>query len=128
MNTPFGPWIEILGLSPKAPQWLVASVVFGLGYFFVVLPLSAVLVFIERKLNASVQARIGPSLTGPKGSLQPLADFLKLLQKDRRAVSIVREDFWLLFIHATFFSLIAALPMSSLWIVVDSEMSAFIPL
>lgn len=38
--------------------------------------------FIERKVTARVQARVGPLYTGPRGLLQPLVDFLKLLIKE----------------------------------------------
>jgi len=36
----------------------------------------------DRKLYARFQNRIGPLLTGPKGLLQPFADFVKLLAKE----------------------------------------------
>ncbi|MHA1582749.1 MAG: complex I subunit 1/NuoH family protein [Candidatus Baldrarchaeia archaeon] len=36
----------------------------------------------DRKLYARFQNRIGPLLTGPKGVLQPFADFIKLLAKE----------------------------------------------
>ncbi len=36
----------------------------------------------DRKLYAKFQNRIGPLLTGPKGLLQPFADFVKLLAKE----------------------------------------------
>lgn len=36
----------------------------------------------ERKLEARLQNRMGPTFTGPGGVLQPLADFIKLLTKE----------------------------------------------
>ncbi len=49
---------------------------------FVVLTGFAYLTFVERKLLARLQARIGPNRAGPTGLLQPLADGLKLIIKE----------------------------------------------
>lgn len=38
--------------------------------------------WIERKIEARIQNRVGPALAGPSGILQPLADFIKLLTKE----------------------------------------------
>jgi NADH-quinone oxidoreductase subunit H len=38
--------------------------------------------WLDRKTAARMQGRIGPKITGPSGTLQPLADFLKLLFKE----------------------------------------------
>jgi NADH-quinone oxidoreductase subunit H len=40
------------------------------------------LTYIERKVIARIQARLGPTRTGPAGLLQPVADALKLLTKE----------------------------------------------
>jgi len=53
------------------------------GFVFVVLLSSAAgMVYMERKVAARIQQRMGPTLVGPYGLLQPLADIIKLAMKE----------------------------------------------
>lgn len=67
-------WQEILPLVRIVGQILL-----------IVIPLIlavAYLTYIERKVIAAMQLRIGPNYVGPFGLLQPIADALKLLHKE----------------------------------------------
>src|SRR6185312_1346038 len=61
---------------------LIAQIVLTLFVFFMLLNSAAVMVYVERKVAAQLQQRIGPSLVGWKGVLQPLADISKLMFKE----------------------------------------------
>src|SRR5438067_10374427 len=61
---------------------LIAQIVLTLFVFFMLHKSAAVMVYVERKVAAMVQQRVGPYLVGPKGLLQPLADIVKLMFKE----------------------------------------------
>src|ERR1700704_1993450 len=61
---------------------LVAQIVLTLFVFVMLLSSAAGMVYVERKVAAQLQQRIGPYLVGPKGLLQPLADVIKLMFKE----------------------------------------------
>ena len=72
MNT-----LELLG---KDPGWLTA--VKGLIVFVICVLATWVSIVMERKIVSWMQMRIGPNRTGPGGSLQSLADGVKLALKE----------------------------------------------
>src|SRR5262245_46111781 len=61
---------------------LVAQIGLTLFVFFMLLNSAAIMVYVERKVAAMLQQRLGPYLVGPKGLLQPLADVIKLMFKE----------------------------------------------
>src|SRR5687767_15570273 len=61
---------------------LIAQVLLTLFVFVMLLNSAAVMVYVERKVAALLQQRMGPYLVGPKGLLQPLADIVKLMFKE----------------------------------------------
>jgi NADH-quinone oxidoreductase subunit H len=61
---------------------LAAHLVLILFVFFMLLNAAAVMVYMERKVAAAIQQRLGPYLVGPRGMLQPLADIIKLMFKE----------------------------------------------
>ncbi len=56
--------------------------IFILALLFIMLSLAGGLTWIERRLLAVWQDRLGPNRVGPFGSLQPLADGIKLFTKE----------------------------------------------
>ena len=61
---------------------LIAQLVI-LGFvFFMLLNSAAIMVYVERKVAARIQQRMGPWLVGYHGVLQPLADIVKLMFKE----------------------------------------------
>jgi NADH-quinone oxidoreductase subunit H len=62
--------------------FLVAQIVLTLFVFVALLSSAAGMVYMERKVAAFLQQRVGPLLVGPKGLLQPLADVIKLMFKE----------------------------------------------
>jgi NADH-quinone oxidoreductase subunit H len=60
----------------------IAQIVLTLFVFFMLLNSAAVMVYVERKVAAMLQQRLGPYLVGYKGALQPIADVVKLMFKE----------------------------------------------
>ncbi len=63
-------------------EHLITSYLFSFVLLNILLGLMAYMTWIERKVMAVMQDRIGPNRTGPFGLLQPLADGAKLLSKE----------------------------------------------
>ena len=63
---------------------------------FVLLTTLAYLQWVERKVIAHIQVRLGPSRVGPHGLLQPLADVIKLITKEDLIPPYVNKFIYLL--------------------------------
>jgi len=61
---------------------LIGQIVLTLFVFVMLLNSAAVMVYVERKVAALLQQRLGPWRVGPRGLLQPLADIVKLMFKE----------------------------------------------
>jgi NADH-quinone oxidoreductase subunit H len=86
------------------------------------------LIYIERKFVGRIQMRLGPMRTGPYGTLQSIADAIKLLTKEDLRPSTA--DFWLFELapYVTFvpvFMTLMALPFMEGWFVRDLQLGLF---
>jgi NADH-quinone oxidoreductase subunit H len=97
------PWFVQLVLS-AAGAVLLAGFVLTLGGVF--------LTWLDRKLSARIQDRLGPNRVGPYGLLQAIADALKLITKED--ITPAGAD-WLVYNLAP---LLAVMSVAGLWIVV----------
>jgi NADH-quinone oxidoreductase subunit H len=75
------------GMTPAGiPAWvhyLTAMLTFGgIVVFGFVLPVAGITTWVERRVMARMQSRIGPNRTGPAGFLQWLADGIKSVLKE----------------------------------------------
>ncbi len=61
--------------------WFFFSVLVFPGFTFILF-FTLFCDWVERKVEARIQNRVGPAVAGPHGILQPLADFMKLLTKE----------------------------------------------
>ena len=64
----------------RDPWWLMIAKAVAIFAFLIVTPLLALLA--ERKVMAWMQMRVGPNRVGPRGTLQSLADGIKLALKE----------------------------------------------
>ena len=86
------------------------------------------LIYLERKFVGRIQMRLGPMRTGPFGTLQSIADALKLLTKeDLRPTT---ADFWLFELapyvcFVPVFMTLLALPFMEGWFVRDLQLGLF---
>ncbi len=77
-------------------NFFILSIIKAAVVAFILLTALAYLQWLERKVLAHIQLRVGPRRVGPHGLLQPLADVVKLITKEDMIPSHVNKVFYLL--------------------------------
>ena len=77
-------WVDELLRSflPHAAATLVEFILIGLCLLVGYAVIALVLIYVERKVCAFFQCRIGPNRVGPYGTIQSVADMIKMLTKE----------------------------------------------
>lgn len=91
-----------------SPGWVFVSelVIVGLVFLMFYAVLGLFLVYLERRVCAFIQNRLGPNRVGPQGIFQTIADLIKLLFKE---LFVVKNADKFLFNLAPFIVIIASL-------------------
>jgi NADH-quinone oxidoreductase subunit H len=101
-------WFDTF-LRTNLPEFWVLLIEFllvGVALLLAYAVIAMVLIYVERKIAAGFQARIGPNRVGKWGIFQTVADVLKILLKE--IISIKNVD-KLLFFTAPFFMIVASM-------------------
>lgn len=105
-------------LESSFPAWGLISLGIVLHWFFLVLPPVIVIGYLDRKLGADIQMRIGPNRVSAFGVFQFFADTIKLIFKQES--QIAAQEGWLfrwgiVVAIICVFSAIGNIPMATNW-------------
>ncbi len=100
-------WIDST-LRSAMPSWAALAIEFiliGVAILAMYAVIALILIYMERRVCGKFQCRIGPNRVGPKGTIQSVADMIKMLIKE--LIFIDRSDRFL-FILAPFIVILAS--------------------
>ena len=77
-------WVDefLRSFLPQSAATLVEFILIGLCLLLGYAVIALVLIYVERKVCAFFQCRIGPNRVGPYGTIQSVADMIKMLTKE----------------------------------------------
>lgn len=96
-------------LTEYLPTWAVLAIEFiliGVALLLLYAVLALILIYVERKITAFFQARLGPNRVGKYGLIQSVADMIKILIKE---IIHVKKSDRFLFFTAPFFMIVASM-------------------
>ena len=102
-------WIDQTLRGTGMPEWgilLIEFVLIGVALLTLYAVLALILIYVERKITAFFQARLGPNRVGIFGSIQSIADMLKILIKEIILINNVDK---FLFYLAPFFMIVSSM-------------------
>lgn len=123
-------WLDTW-LHANLPAWAALTIEFvliGIVLLTLYAVLALILIYVERKITAFFQARLGPNRVGKYGLVQSVADMVKILLKE---IIHVKQSDRFLFFTAPFFMIVAsmltfgALPFGQGLQVVDFNIGVF---
>jgi NADH-quinone oxidoreductase subunit H len=119
-----------LGTIPAGWGLLIAALVHGLVLFHVFALMPLFFIWLERKVSARIQDRLGPTRVGGRfGWLQSVADGVKLVQKEDLAPAAADRRIFLiapLMAAVASFSAFLVIPFSEHWVAVTLDAGLFI--
>ncbi len=122
---------ELIPFLERLPAYLVDPILMIVGAVFIILFISVFglfAVWLERKVAAHMQCRLGPMEVGPHGALQTLADGIKLIAKEDIIPANADKPLFVLapiLAFAGVFLLFVAIPFGPGFIIADLNIGLF---
>jgi len=120
-------WRALFSNQEAWPDSFFYWIAISTAFFLVLIPYLTLHSGARRKVTADLQARVGPSLVGLRGMIQPVADVLKIFRKAHAVRFRKMEVTWLLVLFVALFSTMAVLPIGAPFVLVQGEMTVFLP-